>query len=63
MNNGEGCNNKWEQEVEGKEAGEGGIVYGKAPPDSLHKRSAYIGYGGEKVGNDRSTPEGHLTSG
>lgn len=36
MNDGEGCNNKGEQEVEGKETGEGGVVYGEASSDSLY---------------------------
>lgn len=45
MNDGEGCNYKWKQEVKGKEAGEGGVVYGKSPPDPLYKGSTYVGHG------------------
>jgi len=45
VNNSGGCNNEWEEEVKGKKAGEGGVVYGEATPDSLHQGVAYIGDG------------------
>lgn len=35
MNDGDSCYDKWEKEVEGEEAGEGGMVDGEASSDSL----------------------------
>lgn len=57
MKNEDCCNDKWEEEVECEESGEGCVVYGKATPDSLDEGVSYIRYGREEVGNDRCTSE------
>jgi len=43
MNDCCGCDNEREEEVEGKEPGEGSIVYRKATPNSLDQGVPHIG--------------------
>jgi len=62
VNHSHGSNDKWEQEVECKESGKGGVVYGEATSNSLNECAAYIGDGREQVCDDCSTSEGHLSS-
>jgi len=55
-------NNKWEEEVEGKESSKGSIVYGEPTSNSFNKYGSYVGDSGEEVGNDSGPSEGHLSS-
>lgn len=36
MDKGDGCDDEWKEEVEGKESGEGSVVYREAPSNSLY---------------------------
>lgn len=45
MNNSKGCNDKGEQEMEGKEPSEGGVVDRESPSDSLDEGASYIRHG------------------
>lgn len=47
MDEGSTCDDKREKEVEGKEAGEGSVIYGEAASDSLDKDIPDVGDGGE----------------
>lgn len=57
------CDNERKEEVERKESSEGSIVYGEASSDPLNEGVPYVGYGGEKICDDGSTSERHLSSG
>lgn len=56
-------NDEGEQEVEGKEPGEGGIVHGEATSDPLNEGFAHVGDGRKKVGNNSGSSERYLASG
>lgn len=62
MDHGGGCDDEWEEEMEGKESGESCVVYGEPTSDPLYEGVTNIGKGREQVGNDGSTSKRYLAS-
>lgn len=62
VNYGHGGHNEGEKEVECEESAKGGVVNGKAAPDSLDQSLTNVWHGREEVRNDSRAPEGHLSS-